>query len=355
MVLAYSQHHWFNTRSISIIMADRNFDYDRNPYNNRGRDWQERRSNNRDNRNDTTGERNGERSFMERAGDEVASWFGDDDAERRREMDARNAERYRDNDRDRNDRYSNDRYSNDRYSNNNDRNNNDRSSNRMSWSSDDRNRYRSSNREDWSNDRDRNNDRRFSSANNYGHSNYGTNYSYANQYDTNDYTRESNNADMYHRSMANDPFNSTRSSENQRHDFAGQQSYFNQHFTAPYHPKGEHSGKGPKGYKRSDERIQEDVCERLMHHGDIDASEIDVTVTNGEVTLTGSVNNRHEKHLAEDAIESISGVTDVHNQLRVTSSNSSSNSDGSTTATTGTRNVDGKAGKTGKSSSTLPS
>ena len=35
-----------------------------------------------------------ERGFVARAGDEVRSWFGDDDAERRREMDSRNDERH---------------------------------------------------------------------------------------------------------------------------------------------------------------------------------------------------------------------------------------------------------------------
>jgi len=35
----------------------------------------------------------GDRGFMERAGDEVRSWFGDDDAERRRHMDEPNRER----------------------------------------------------------------------------------------------------------------------------------------------------------------------------------------------------------------------------------------------------------------------
>src|SRR4051812_2442470 len=36
---------------------------------------------------------NGDRGFMERAGDEVRSWFGDDDAERRRHMDDPNRDR----------------------------------------------------------------------------------------------------------------------------------------------------------------------------------------------------------------------------------------------------------------------
>src|SRR5215204_2964451 len=39
---------------------------------------------------------NGDRGFMERAGDEVKSWFGDDDAERRRHMDDPQRDRDRD-------------------------------------------------------------------------------------------------------------------------------------------------------------------------------------------------------------------------------------------------------------------
>lgn len=80
---------------------------------------------------------------------------------------------------------------------------------------------------------------------------------------------------------------------------------------------GRFSGKGPKGWKRSDERIREDINEHLTHHGDIDASEINVEVHNGEVTLTGTVNERQEKRLAEDLAESVSGVREVHNQIRV--------------------------------------
>ena len=42
-----------------------------------------------------------ERGFWDRASDEVASWFGDDDAERRRRQDARRDERFGDGDRSR--------------------------------------------------------------------------------------------------------------------------------------------------------------------------------------------------------------------------------------------------------------
>lgn len=76
-------------------------------------------------------------------------------------------------------------------------------------------------------------------------------------------------------------------------------------------------GKGPKGYKRSDERIYEDVCEMLFHHPHIDASDVEVEVNNGVVTLKGQVENRLIKYLAEDEAERCSGVTEVDNQLRV--------------------------------------
>jgi hypothetical protein len=77
------------------------------------------------------------------------------------------------------------------------------------------------------------------------------------------------------------------------------------------------AGKGPKGYKRSDDRIREDVCERLTRHPAIDASEIDITVRSGEVTLSGTVPNRRMKRLAEDVVEEIAGVNDVTNQIHV--------------------------------------
>ncbi len=46
---------------------------------------------------------------------------------------------------------------------------------------------------------------------------------------------------------------------------------------------------GPQGYQRSDERIHEEVCERLTQHGKLDARNIQVQVNRGEVTLAGSV------------------------------------------------------------------
>jgi hypothetical protein len=78
-----------------------------------------------------------------------------------------------------------------------------------------------------------------------------------------------------------------------------------------------HSGRGPKGYVRTDERIREDVCDRLSWDDEVDATDIAVRVENGEVTLEGSVETRHMKRLAEDIAEGVPGVTDVHNTVRV--------------------------------------
>jgi osmotically-inducible protein OsmY len=102
-------------------------------------------------------------------------------------------------------------------------------------------------------------------------------------------------------------------------------------------------GKGPRDYKRSDDRIREDVCDRLSDDPFIDASDIDVRVEGSEVILSGRVESREAKRRAEDMVESISGVSNVQNQLKV--SRDSSGTMGSTGTT-------GGMGSTGSSSST---
>jgi len=84
---------------------------------------------------------------------------------------------------------------------------------------------------------------------------------------------------------------------------------------------GPHRGKGPKGYTRSDARITEDVNEKLYQDPFVDASNIEVTVLEGEVTLTGKVDSRDTKRRAEDIAEEVPGVKDVTNQLKVDTSN----------------------------------
>jgi hypothetical protein len=80
---------------------------------------------------------------------------------------------------------------------------------------------------------------------------------------------------------------------------------------------GPHTGRGPRGYRRADSRILEEVCQRLSDDGNVDASEISVHVLDGEVTLEGTVPSRRMKRLAEGDAEVVRGVLDVHNRLRV--------------------------------------
>ena len=76
-------------------------------------------------------------------------------------------------------------------------------------------------------------------------------------------------------------------------------------------------GKGPKGWKRSDEEIRERACEALTNNWNVDASDIDVAVDEGLITLSGTVLTREEKREAEECVDNIAGVTDVHNLLRI--------------------------------------
>ncbi len=77
------------------------------------------------------------------------------------------------------------------------------------------------------------------------------------------------------------------------------------------------AGKGPKGYQRSDDRVREQLCDAFSDDDSLDASDIEIKVESGEVTLTGTVPSRHCKRTAEDIAESCSGVKEVTNQLRV--------------------------------------
>ena len=81
--------------------------------------------------------------------------------------------------------------------------------------------------------------------------------------------------------------------------------------------RGVFQGVGPRNYVRPDARIMDDVCERLSYHPYVNACDVDVTVKNGEVTLSGTIDDRESKRLAEDVALDVAGVKDVHNELRV--------------------------------------
>lgn len=76
-------------------------------------------------------------------------------------------------------------------------------------------------------------------------------------------------------------------------------------------------GRGPKNYQRSDERLCEDINERLTAAADIDAGDIRVEVNAGTVVLHGYVDRRQTRYRVEDLVERCSGVRDIDNRLRV--------------------------------------
>jgi osmotically-inducible protein OsmY len=123
-----------------------------------------------------------------------------------------------------------------------------------------------------------------------------------------------------------------------------------------------HRGRGPRGYTRSDDRIREDINDRLTDDYYVDATDVDVTVSGTEVTLSGTVDNREAKRRAEDIAEAVSGVSHVQNNLRVRQQQHGAGSRLSGTAgmtggsggggTTGGMGMTGGTGSGGSSSST---
>lgn len=246
-----------------------------------------------------------DRGYVERAGDEVRSWFGDDDAQRRRNMDEQR-------DRQHERRYSSDWDRRDWQRAPSDW---DRASTRADWrraeSRDDRNRQQDWRRSNWN-------------QSNWGQSDpsevrpsYWRRPEYLSGPDPDamrrssppsDWDRERGNRsdedDWRYGNRQQYDFQTTRPSrdwslDDGRTEFAGQRY-----------------GRGPKGYQRSDSRIHEDVCDRLTY-SEVDAENIEVRVQNGEVTLSGWVGQRWDKRRAEDVAEDVSGVRDVHNNIRV--------------------------------------
>ena len=115
----------------------------------------------------------------------------------------------------------------------------------------------------------------------------------------------------------------------------------------------DYRGVGPRNYTRSDERIREDLNERLTEAYDLDASGLTVEVANGVATLGGSVPQRWMKHRAEDLADACIGVRDVHNHILVgsgasarTGSSTASSATGSTGSTGNRETTTGTAGTT---------
>jgi osmotically-inducible protein OsmY len=149
----------------------------------------------------------------------------------------------------------------------------------------------------------------------YGRQNYGSQQDYGNQQDRGWWDRTSDEVAAW--------FGDEEAERRRRMDEQNQ---------------GQHRGRGPRNYTRSDDRIKEDVNDRLTDHTFLDASDIDVEVNNGEVVLTGTVDSRWAKRQAEDIAEDISGVKNVENRIRVkTETFTTSTSDQTNTGTESAR------------------
>ena len=81
--------------------------------------------------------------------------------------------------------------------------------------------------------------------------------------------------------------------------------------------QGQHYGRGPQGWVRSDERILEEINERLSEDTFIDAREMRVEIKNGEVSLKGTVESQEVKQKVAEIAESVLGVSQVRNELQV--------------------------------------
>ncbi len=129
------------------------------------------------------------------------------------------------------------------------------------------------------------------------------------------------------RGMQRQPQGQNRQMQNRPEDQNQPETYYSYSYgygyydpwTGQYYEEyyGPFTGVGPQDYQRSDDRIEEDVCDRLTQHGQLDASDVNVDVNDGEVKLTGSVPDRRMKRLAEDIAYNVPGVFDVQNQLRI--------------------------------------
>jgi hypothetical protein len=84
-----------------------------------------------------------------------------------------------------------------------------------------------------------------------------------------------------------------------------------------YQTEIDYSGVGPKGYRRSSERLKEEAFSLLQRNRDLDASEIEVEVKDEIIILKGNVKSRSDKRLAERIVEEIHGIEDVYNFLTI--------------------------------------
>ena len=294
-------------------MADR-YEYDREHPSGREHDYGRERNRMRDEER-WRGDRD-DRGMIERAGDEVRSWFGDEEASRRRERDSREMR----------DDYA---------------------------------------RPDWNRNRGLGRDPDYSPEQFRGRTQYGGERGYASGEDIGRSSRAYSSAGRSWSESQRDidrpdwgwsgsessrrsTFDRSRSGQGTDRDWGTSSSREDRWIPGGYSyslfawsEPGPYTGRGPKGYQRSDDRIREDICDRLTRHGRLDATDIQIQVRNGEVTLEGMVDNREGKRIAEDVAEAVDGVRDVTNHLKTYRGDDRSGSTSSGSSTVSTSNVSG--------------
>jgi len=75
------------------------------------------------------------------------------------------------------------------------------------------------------------------------------------------------------------------------------------------------SARGPKGWVRPDERILDELCERIVRAG-VDARELEVSVKDGEVRLEGALPGREERSLVVKLAQRVVGVKAIEAEIR---------------------------------------
>jgi len=67
----------------------------------------------------------------------------------------------------------------------------------------------------------------------------------------------------------------------------------------------------------SDDKIYDQVRQKLANDPDVKGGGFDVTVKDGVVTLKGTVNDKNAREKAERLTKKVKGVTKVDNQLKI--------------------------------------
>ena len=75
--------------------------------------------------------------------------------------------------------------------------------------------------------------------------------------------------------------------------------------------------RGQWARRRPDDTLAQEIREILANDPELDATEVEIEVEGGAVTLSGVVDESDAKLLAEELVETLPGVREVHNRIRV--------------------------------------